>query len=82
MASCQTKEYKEKLESLYNHTVPLIATDELVEKMQSDTISCVARHQVRKEEYAVSHIQAGREYVDYRCIFLKKWLRTYPARHL
>lgn len=63
MASCQTKEYKEKLESLYNNTVPLIDTEDLVEIMQSDTPLVLL--DIRSvEEYAVSHIQRAK-YIDY-----------------
>lgn len=61
MASCQTKEYREKLESLYNHTVPLIGTEELFTKMQSDK-KLVLLDIRSEDEYAVSRIR------DARCI--------------
>ena len=39
MAKCQTKDYKEKLESLYNHTVPLInALDLATETKQGSSM--------------------------------------------
>lgn len=63
MASCQTKDYKEKLESLYNHTVPLIPTDALKQKMKSEP-SMVLLDIRSEEEYAVSHIKHAR-FVDY-----------------
>jgi rhodanese-related sulfurtransferase len=63
MASCQTKEYKEKLESLYNNTVPLIGTEELFAKMQSDT-GLVLLDIRSEEEYAVSRIAEAR-FIDY-----------------
>lgn len=63
MAGCQTKEYKEKLESLYNNTVPLIGTEELFAKMQSN-ISLVVLDIRSEEEYAVSRIADAR-FIDY-----------------
>jgi rhodanese-related sulfurtransferase len=63
MVSCQTKKYKEKLESLYNHTVPLIDPEELHEKMKSETPPVLL--DIRSDvEYAVSRIYEAR-YIDY-----------------
>lgn len=63
MARCQTKNYKEKLESLYNHTVPLISVTELAEKLQAET-SLIILDIRSDEEYTVSRI-AGATLIDY-----------------
>jgi rhodanese-related sulfurtransferase len=56
MASCQTKNYKEKLESLYEHTVPLISSDDLAMKLENR--SSLQILDIRSpEEYQVSHIK-------------------------
>ena len=63
MAKCQTKDYKEKLESLYNHTVPLINTVDLSTETKQDS-SLVLLDIRSDEEYAVSHL-AGARKIDY-----------------
>ena len=63
MAKCQTKDYKEKLESLYNHTVPLINTVDLSTETKQD--SSLVLLDIRSDvEYAVSHL-AGARKIDY-----------------
>lgn len=58
MASCQTKDYKEKLESLYNHTVPLIKTEELAPRINENNLLIL---DIRtEEEYQVSRIKGAR----------------------
>lgn len=63
MARCQTKDYKEKLESLYNHTVPLISSKDLAIELENglpvvllDTRSVV--------EYEISHLK-GSHLIDF-----------------
>lgn len=56
MASCQTKNYKEKLESLYNHTVPLISSRELASKIENG-ISLEILDIRSAEEFQVSHLK-------------------------
>ena len=63
MARCQTKNYKEKLESLYNHTVPMISSDELRQKLDRGT-KVVILDIRSQEEYHVSHLENAR-LVDY-----------------
>ncbi len=60
MASCQTKDYKEKLESLYRHSVPLISTNELSQEKDNLVILDIRS----KKEFEVSHIEGAR-FVDY-----------------
>lgn len=56
MVSCQTKNYKEKLESLYEHTVPLISSSDLALKLESDGLLKIL--DIRsQEEFQVSHIK-------------------------
>jgi rhodanese-related sulfurtransferase len=59
MAGCQTKNYKEKLESLYNHTVPLIKSSELNAKLD-DKGSVILLDIRSKKEYVVSHIDGAK----------------------
>lgn len=60
---CKTKDYSEKLESLYNHTVPLITAKELAEekKHQNPIVLLDIRS---PKEYAVSRIEGAR-LIDY-----------------
>jgi rhodanese-related sulfurtransferase len=62
MASCQTKDYKEKLESLYNHSVPVIKTQELTQEMASKELVILDIRS--EEEYEVSSIKGAR-LIDY-----------------
>lgn len=63
MASCQSKNYEEKLESLYNHSVPLISSDDLAIKI--DTGEALKILDIRsEEEFKVSHI-VGALMIDY-----------------
>ena len=63
MAKCQTKDYKEKLESLYNHTVPLINSEDLNEAIKQGK-SMVLLDIRSDEEYAVSHLEGAKK-IDY-----------------
>jgi hypothetical protein len=54
MASCQTKDYQEKLESLYNHTVPLIKTEDLARRINENNLVILDIRS--EEEYEVSRI--------------------------
>lgn len=56
MTRCQTKDYKEKLESLYNHTVPIISTQELASKIDSDSPIVILDIRSQKE-FQISHIK-------------------------
>jgi 3-mercaptopyruvate sulfurtransferase SseA len=56
MASCQTKDYQEKLESLYNHTVPLIKTEDLARRINENNLVILDIRS--EEEYQVSRIKA------------------------
>lgn len=59
MARCQTKSYKEKLESLYNHTVPVILSRNLENK------NAVVLLDIRSaDEFEVSHLK-GAQMIDY-----------------
>ena len=63
MFRCQTKDYKEKLESLYNHTVPLVNTKELADEKKKEKPMILL--DIRSpEEYAVSRIKDAR-LIDY-----------------
>jgi len=63
MARCQTKDYKEKLESLYNHTVPLISSNELKKKLEKG--EPVIMLDIRsREEFNVSHLENA-SFIDY-----------------
>jgi len=63
MAKCQTKDYKEKLESLYSHTVPMISSQKLSEEMESN--SPIILLDIRsEEEYHVSHLKDAK-LIDY-----------------
>ena len=60
---CKTKNYKEKLASLYNHTVPLISSEEL--KQNLDQGEPIVILDIRsREEYEVSHL-ANAIFIDY-----------------
>ena len=75
MARCQTKDYKEKLESLYSHTVPLIASKELSSEI--DLEKQVVLLDIRSmEEYKVSHLK-GAKLIDYDH-FKKKDVKDIP----
>ena len=63
MAKCQTKDYKEKLESLYNHSVPLINSMDLARETKQGS-SLVLLDIRSDEEYAVSHLEGARK-IDY-----------------
>ena len=63
MAKCQTKDYKEKLESLYNHTVPLINSEDLNSAIELGN-SVVLLDTRSDEEYAISHLEGSRK-IDY-----------------
>ena len=63
MARCQTKSYKEKLESLYNHTVPVILSQNLVDNLKKE--NPVVLLDIRStEEYEISHLK-GALMIDY-----------------
>jgi rhodanese-related sulfurtransferase len=63
MFRCQTKDYKEKLESLYSHTVPVITIKELAEEKEHK--KTIVLLDIRSpEEYAVSRIKNAR-LIDY-----------------
>jgi len=55
MTRCKPKDYKEKLESLYNHTVPLISTQELASKFDSGSPIVILDIRSQKE-FQVSHL--------------------------
>jgi rhodanese-related sulfurtransferase len=59
MASCQTKDYQEKLESLYNHTVPLIKTEDLARRINENNLVILDIRS--EEEYQVSRIKGARQ---------------------
>jgi rhodanese-related sulfurtransferase len=63
MARCQTKDYKEKLESLYNHTVPLILSNDLATKLENG-LHVVLLDIRSADEYKVSHLK-GAQMIDY-----------------
>lgn len=69
MGGCQTKTYEEKLESLLNHTVPLIGTAALAEA-KSHKNPIVILDTRSPEEAAVSTI-AGARTVDYEHFSVK-----------
>jgi len=75
MITCQPKDYKEKLKSLYNHTVPLINSEDLNEAIKYGR-SMVLLDIRSDEEYAVSHI-AGATKIDYDD-FEKKDVQNIP----
>ncbi|MCG8307382.1 MAG: rhodanese-like domain-containing protein [Cytophagales bacterium] len=56
MAGCQTKKYGEKLESLYNHTVPTISSRELAANLQSGKEYVILDIRSRKE-FEISHLK-------------------------
>ena len=63
MFSCRSKNYEEKLASLYNHSVPLISCDDLAIKL--DHGESLKILDIRsEEEFKVSHI-AGALMIDY-----------------
>ena len=67
MGSCQSRNYEEKLESLYKHTVDLINADELNQKMVQEAPLVIL--DIRSyEEYKVSHIDGAKliEYDEYQ----------------
>lgn len=66
MARCQTKNYKEKLQTLYSHTVPLVYCEQLQESLEADE-ELVILDIRSKEEYEVSHIDGAKmiEYDDF-----------------
>ena len=63
MARCQTKDYKEKLESLYSHTVPIIMSHDLAADLANQQ-PIVILDTRSVEEYDVSHME-GAQLVDY-----------------
>ena len=75
MARCQTKNYEEKLESLYSHTVELINSTELAGTM-TDNENLVILDIRSREEYSVSHIK-GAHFIDYDG-FKKKHVENIP----
>ena len=60
MARCQTKEYKEKLESLYNHTVPLVNSNDLITEIKHGK-SVILLDTRSDAEYNVSHLEGARK---------------------
>jgi rhodanese-related sulfurtransferase len=61
--ACQTKDYSEKLESLYKHTVPVITVKELADEKRLEKPMVLL--DIRSpEEYTVSRIEGAR-FVDY-----------------
>ncbi len=75
MAKCQTKDYKEKLESLYSHTVPVISSQNLSNEITSN--SPVVILDIRsKEEFQISHLK-GAKLIDYEH-FKKKDVKEIP----
>lgn len=63
MARCQTKDYKEKLESMYNYTVPMIYSSELAKQLNAEQSTVIL--DIRSyEEYHVSHLKGAIE-IDY-----------------
>lgn len=75
MASCQTKDYREKLESLYNHTVPLINSSKLSEGMDKGK-QFILLDIRSNEEYQVSHLP-GAKLVEYEN-FDQKIVKSIP----
>ena len=63
MARCQTKDYKEKLESLYNHSVPIILSKDLEYELDNG-LPLIILDTRSAEEYEVSHLNGAR-LVDY-----------------
>ncbi|MCK5281045.1 MAG: rhodanese-like domain-containing protein [Cyclobacteriaceae bacterium] len=63
MARCQTKDYKEKLESLYNHTVPLILSKDLAIELENG-LPVVLLDIRSADEYEISHLKGARM-IDY-----------------
>ena len=63
MAKCQTKDYKEKLESMYNHTIPFINSEDLNAAIKQGN-SVVLLDTRSDEEYAVSHLESAKK-IDY-----------------
>jgi rhodanese-related sulfurtransferase len=63
MVRCQTKDYSEKLESLYSHTVPLISSSELQKKLDAGE-SVVILDIRSREEFHVSHLENA-SFIDY-----------------
>lgn len=60
MARCQTKDYREKLESLYSHTVPLIDSKDLTKEITQGK-SIVLLDTRSGAEYKVSHIEGAKK---------------------
>lgn len=61
---CGQMTYEEKLEQLYQHTVPLVQPDNLQELLGSGDNEIILLDTRMKEEYEVSHI-AGARWTDY-----------------
>ena len=75
MARCQTKDYKEKLESLYSHTVPTISAEDLKQKIESQESLTIL--DIRSnDEYEVSHLENA-SLIDYDG-FKKKDVQNIP----
>lgn len=75
MAKCQTKDYKEKLESLYSHTVPVISSQNLSNEIASNNPVVIL--DIRsEEEFQVSHLN-GAKLIDYDH-FKKKDVKEIP----
>lgn len=75
MARCQTKSYKEKLESLYNHTVPVVLSRTLAENLKKE--NPIVLLDIRSaNEYEISHL-IGAQMIDYDH-FNKKDVKNIP----
>jgi len=75
IAKCQTKDYKEKLESLYSHTVPLILSKDLANEIELKK-PLVLLDIRSTEEYHVSHLKSAKM-IDYDH-FKKKDVKDIP----
>ena len=59
MIRCQPKDYNEKLQSLYNHTVPVIKCKDLIDDIKAGKEMFIL--DIRsKEEYSISHLEDAR----------------------
>jgi len=59
MIGCQTKDYNKMLESLYNHTVPLIYSTDLASNL-NDKSSIILLDTRSNKEFRISHIKNAR----------------------
>nr|WKN40242.1 rhodanese-like domain-containing protein [Tunicatimonas sp. TK19036] len=63
LSACGQKSYEEKLESLYEHTVPLM-TPQALDSLQQQKSSVTLLDTRSPEEFEVSHLQQAR-FIDY-----------------